>query len=556
MKWLYPYDGTVFPAGLAAPTLQWEQDVAPDAVYVHLSSQRFDYKGCFAGSTPPRVTLPPNVWARAFAQSGGPSDPLTVAITTSAGDAVRGPIVETWTFAKGSLKDVVYFDTYTSNLAGDRAAVLSMDPRTGQVSTFLTDPAGTSASGACVSCHSASANGELVVAQRSILSADAGTTFLESDSYDLTDGGPPHLENPAARITTASWGLGAVYPDGSRVLTNGQPGAPDAGQLGIAGNDPGLPGPSTGALYDPRTGAPIASSGLAGAHAMMPAFSPDGRAVVFNDADHGAGHTLAVMDFDAATNAFSNRRELFRDDGAYPGWPAFTPDSKRVVFVDGTSNEFATVKDVADLTGVASGDLTIVDLATGAAHAMDEANGNRDGGTYLPDPGVNADLSFYPTLSPVAAGGYFWVYFTSAREYGNSSSLDAGAGSGKQIWVAAIDTGCATGDGSHPAFLLPGQTPPATTSGPWRPSRPAWGTARRASRASNAAMGIAGSESADRDSLAPRKTGTARSRWCVALPATRASTDSARPRPSARLHELASMTGRCGRPAVVYGGHA
>ena len=457
MKWLYPYDGTVFPGGLIAPTLQWQQDAAPDAVYVRLSSKQFDYKGCFAGTTPPRVTIPANAWATAFAQSGGPGDPLTVALTTSAGSAVRGPIVETWTFAKGSLKDRVYYDTYTSTLAGGRPAVLALDTRTDVLSTFLTDPTGTSTAGPCVSCHSASANGQIVVAQRSAFAIDAGLSFLESDSYGVTDGGAPNLDGAIARTTTASWALGGLYPDGTRVLTSGQPGTPDAGQIGTAGNNPGLPGPSTSALYDPQTGASIASSGLAGAHAMMPAFSPDGASVVFNDADNGAGHTLAVMDFDPTANAFSNRRELFRDDRGYPGWPAFTPDSKRVLFVDGTSNEFATVEDVAAPSAIAGGDLMIVDLATGVAYPMDAANGNSDGGVYLPNPGQNADLSFYPAVSPIAAGGYFWVYFTSRREYGNFGEPDAGTAAAWRIWVAAFDTACATGDGSHPAFLLPGQ---------------------------------------------------------------------------------------------------
>jgi hypothetical protein len=43
---------------------------------------------------------------------------------------------------------------------------------------------------------------------------------------------------------------------------------------------------------------------------MMPSFSPDGRRIVFNDYDSGQGHSLAVMDFDDASNAFSNRKEI------------------------------------------------------------------------------------------------------------------------------------------------------------------------------------------------------------------------------------------------------
>ena len=43
-KWLYPYDGTVFPRGLGAPLLMW--DGPADAIYVHITATGFDYKAC------------------------------------------------------------------------------------------------------------------------------------------------------------------------------------------------------------------------------------------------------------------------------------------------------------------------------------------------------------------------------------------------------------------------------------------------------------------------------------------------------------------------------
>ena len=43
MKWLYPYDATIFPGGLAGPILQWApQSAGTDGVYLHLHSQLFD----------------------------------------------------------------------------------------------------------------------------------------------------------------------------------------------------------------------------------------------------------------------------------------------------------------------------------------------------------------------------------------------------------------------------------------------------------------------------------------------------------------------------------
>ena len=56
-------------------------------------------------------------------------------------------------------------------------------------------------------------------------------------------------------------------------------------------------------------------------------------------------------------------------------------------------------------------------------------------------------------MSPVAAGGYFWVFFDAVRHYGN-------LGLQRQLWGAAIEIaadGNYTIDLSHPAFYLPGQ---------------------------------------------------------------------------------------------------
>ena len=42
-----------------------------------------------------------------------------------------------------------------------------------------------------------------------------------------------------------------------------------------------------------------------------------------------------------------------------------------------------------------------------------------------------------PFALPVAVGGYYWIVFTSIRDYGNTFT---GPGARKQLWVAAIST--------------------------------------------------------------------------------------------------------------------
>jgi len=120
--------------------------------------------------------------------------------------------------------------------------------------------------------------------------------------------------------------------------------------------------------------------------------------------------------------------------------------------------------------------LMIVDVATGQSSAipLSQANGYSAGTTsYLPN--ADNDLEYYPTVSPVSAGGYFWMFFTSRRTYGNLATAspytvtkdpttgDISAGypfnpTSKKIWCSAISIGKGPGvDPSHPAFFLEGQ---------------------------------------------------------------------------------------------------
>jgi hypothetical protein len=119
----------------------------------------------------------------------------------------------------------------------------------------------------------------------------------------------------------------------------------------------------------------------------------------------------------------------------------------------------------ASAMDVTTSDLYITYLANpGAAIALDAANGFKGGNSYLPYPGRDEHLNFYPTVMPVSAGGYFWVFFTSRRQYGNLQKSASGTipddiwnSETKKIWAAAISIGQTTGDPSHPAFEFPGQ---------------------------------------------------------------------------------------------------
>lgn len=470
---LYPYDGTIFPRGLPAPLLQWEQTTSADAVYIHMKSGLYEYFGCFGPNADKRLQIPQSVWNDAGKLTQGGSDPMTVELTIKSGGTIIGPITQTWTIAVGKLQGALFYNTYTSPQAGNNGAVMRLHLGDSSPQVFMTDT-GLSPSGPCWSCHSLSANGNVLVAQHHAYPFGPYT----SASLDLTTTTPPLSgPNPPAMVildgtTQTEMGLGAVYPDGSKVLTMGSPGDSTVQPLfpDGAGNVPGMIGPKLTKLLNTSNGTEIAMNGWNVQYAQMPSFSPDGTMVAFNWYENSNGHSLAVANFDSSTNTFSNVRVIYTNNTLFPGWPFITPDNKEVTFVLGNTADYVSAYPFmpAGRPLMASSDLWTVDIESGQARQLARANGYPQDGaaTYLPRPGRDEHLIFFPTMSPVASGGYFWVFFTSRRTYGNLITQNWDdpdgfkAAATKKIWVSAYNIrtdGTPIADPSHPPFYLPGQ---------------------------------------------------------------------------------------------------
>jgi WD40-like Beta Propeller Repeat len=421
-KFLYPYDATVFPRGLLPPTLQMAGG-APDAMLVHIHAAAIDYKGYFGASSPGRAAPSPKAWL-AITLAAGAKEPLAVDVTKKSGAAITGPVAETWTIAQGSLRGIIYYETYGSQILGGPASVGIM-----KIAPGATTPVPI-ASGCGNVCHTASADGSTLVSAN-------GFAGISSISYSLKGTPTPLKAQPDQAFV-----YGGLYPDGTVTIsaTNYRTWFGGASKL-----------------YDTKTGTQLPAPGWDGVitNAAMPAFSPDGKQIVFNHEDTGGGHTLATMQYTKAPRSFSGLVDVANDPARFLGWPAFTPDGAVVVYHAGSSELFETDAD-GDSGVPASGDLFAVDLASKKTARLDQLDGYGAGGTYLPaaDPALN----FAPTLLPEAVGGYFWIVFTSHRSYGNTlPSKDNGDTNGK-LWVAALDVGAPAGvDGSHPAFYLDGQ---------------------------------------------------------------------------------------------------
>jgi len=428
-KWLYPYDGTVFPRGLISPTLQFG-GTAPDSVLVHITYSSMEFYGYYGASNPGRVQLSPATW-QAIMQGALANDTVKVEVTKISAGAVSGPITESWTVAQGNMRGRIYYETYGSALlpGGVLSSVGIMTIAPGAAAPTPV------ASGCGNVCHTASANGSTLVSA-------TGFAGISSISYNLKT-------SPVSTIYSnpqQTFAYGGIYPDGTFAMS-------------ATHYRTWIGGPSR--LYDTTTGANIPAAGWDSVitNAGTSAFTPDGTMMVFNYEDKysdGSGHTLGIANFAVGTKTFSGISALVTDMTRTLAWPAFTPDDKSVVYHAGSSTDFET-DGVSDAGVATTGDLYRVDVATKTTVRLNALDGyTTGGGTYL--PAADPDLSFAPTVLPEAVGGYFWVVFTSHRSYGNTlPSKDNGDQNGK-LWVAAIDLSPTAGqDSSHPAFYLDGQ---------------------------------------------------------------------------------------------------
>ena len=172
--------------------------------------------------------------------------------------------------------------------------------------------------------------------------------------------------------------------------------------------------------------------GLGRTAMMVPSFSPDAKKLVFVDGDSSAGagwrKGLSTFEFDQTNKLFKRRRSLVNTwpFGDVMKWPTFESDSRSVIFQTTTPTDACCTNNWTKYGYMGPtnyyedpGKLWSIDST--AATPTPVALTNLNSG----ERPIDANKAYQATVSPQAAGGYRWVVFTSTRPYGNTFNLPA-----------------------------------------------------------------------------------------------------------------------------------
>lgn len=449
-RFLYPYDETVMARGIVAPFLMVSAgSVPPQSAKVKLSAPFFSWEGFYTVAAPatPRFAIPQAVWEGAVNTAAGGK--LTVEVVKASSGSAYGPYSIAITIADGSLKGVVYYLTYEnpsglwSVRPGDTTAAKHVKP-------------------GCVVCHSVSANGKFLStgAEWNVQSAEAGVYEVDAfgNATQMTPS-PAGLGGDSRGLSFASW-----TPDGSYVMRSQNDFWGGVNQLAWR----------VDATTQSLTPATVVGLGP-GLSAYLPAFSHDGKRYVFTQGHGDASppgsliRSLNVMDVSIDPNTgpggtltFSNRAVALDNGptGKVVKYATFLPDSNLIVVqesqdFDPAHGGMLATRSSGGVYGGADGRLNLVNVSQSGHVELAKANqGNA---------ATDENHNYEPFALPIPAGGYYWVVFTSIREYGN---LHQGGAVRKQLWVTAISPG-GSGDPSHPPFFLPNQTDTKNERGYW-----------------------------------------------------------------------------------------
>lgn len=350
----------------------------------------------------------------------------------------------------------------------DKTAIYYWASSTGDLMTqkFGNTGAPTSVHGDCTSCHSVSRAGTRVGYSRCV-GGDCGELYQGFMKYD---------PGTKAWVDTMDANGKKVRGSYSTFAPVGYPFADDNKSVALVTLNTGKL-----QLWDPDLGAPIASnaedaaSEMGAKSALMADWSPDGKSIVFAQTPH-PGQWIDLSDSSIATMGYSydgtNHKfaapkvivasPLTLASGTFNNmfFPSYSADGKLIVF--NAAKEAWRNSTVAASPGQR---LALTDPTGSFKVELGKMNGPGD---------TNVT---WPHWAPGVATDYYWVVFSTERNYGhkmNASLSPAackqnGVQSCKQIWIGAIDRKL-VGTGVDPSaapIWMPGQTLAANNISPY-----------------------------------------------------------------------------------------
>lgn len=377
---------------------------------------------------------------------------------SAAGDALS-IIVEGLTVASPGSKYTSSATTFhLSHDTIDNTALYYWASSTGNLMTLTFGDTGAPSSvrGDCTSCHSVSRSGTRIGYSRCV-GGDCGQLYLGFMKYDATTKTWKDTLDANTKAVKASY---------TTFAPAGYPFAGDTKSIALATLGTGaleLFDPDTGAVVPSNAGTASTSSGANAA--LMADWSPDGKSIVFVstphpgqwiDLDNGSLATMTYA-FDGTKHTFGTPKTIVTTpitlpSGSYENlfFPSFSADGKLIVF-DAARAQWR------NFTDAASPGQRLMLTDPNGSFKVELAKMNGDG-----DHNIT-----WPHWAPGAAKDYYWVVFSSERDYGhkvtaaNTAAVCKANGvkQCKQIWIGAIDRtklGGAT-DPSAPPVWMPGQ---------------------------------------------------------------------------------------------------
>jgi len=346
----YPLDGAIVPHNLGLLEVQWKKPSgAADLYEVSFQAATLDYKVYTNASLPAgfRLSLTPAEWSSISDSTQGQSLTITVrgAVTASPGKAGTSQKV-TLNVGAGDVSGGIYYWSPKGSAGSTTGVIMrhSFGDTSGTASQFYAPMSGSSQR--CVGCHTITHDGTKMAL-----------------TYDGGNGGAaiatvPSLSMLLPETSGDKWNFAAYSPDGNRMV------ASSMGALKILDTSGGA---ANGTVLQ------TILDGSAGNYGSHPDWSADGSKIVYVSVGAPNGQSewsftkgSIVVVSDMGAGVFGMPTTIVASQGENNYYPAFSPDGKWVLFNRAAGDAYS---DAAAETYVVSSDGKIGPIPLGNANS-------------------------------------------------------------------------------------------------------------------------------------------------------------------------------------------